>query len=63
MFKSGHNTDCLRLFQPGDKVLIRKHTIGTRLMTITKQRYIVIAKKHSNSVNYYVKRLETSTDC
>ena len=25
MFKSGHNTDCLRLFQPGDKVLIRKH--------------------------------------
>ena len=50
-----------REFQPGDKVLVRKHNPRNKIDDHYKAEiHVVIEKKHSNSVIYYVKGLETS---
>ena len=50
-----------REFQPGDKVLVRKHNPKNKIDDHYKAEiHVVIEKKHSNSVIYYVKGLETS---
>ena len=50
-----------REFQPDDKVLVRKHNPKNKIDDHYKAEiHVVIEKKHSNSVIYYVKGLETS---
>ena len=50
-----------REFQTGDKVLVRKHNPKNKIDDHYKAEiHVVIEKKHSNSVIYYVKGLETS---